>query len=182
MFSSLGLCSPFPRPELTSLAAHPPMASLLTLPARSFTALSSPLTLEEPTCASAPGSAFACCFRSCKKRELTFRPISSAAPTASCSCCRRVCEVKLMGDHKFTIKQQKYKVSDEIKQGEASELFGTSQSVFGRSAPPRGGRHSDLGSSCCSSPRARPVTDSSCKLFRPFVTLQDTLPTRSTPS
>ncbi|KAL7417005.1 hexokinase-domain-containing protein [Mrakia frigida] len=36
----------------------------------------------------------------------------------------RVCEVRLLGDHKFTIKQQKYKVSDEIKQGEASELFG----------------------------------------------------------
>jgi len=33
-----------------------------------------------------------------------------------------------MGDHKFTIKQQKYKVSDEIKQGEASDLFGTSPS------------------------------------------------------
>lgn len=36
----------------------------------------------------------------------------------------RVCEVTLLGDHKFTIKQQKYKVSDEIKKGEARDLFG----------------------------------------------------------
>lgn len=38
--------------------------------------------------------------------------------------CSRVCEVKLLGNHKFTIKQQKYKVSDEIKKGPAIELFG----------------------------------------------------------
>lgn len=35
----------------------------------------------------------------------------------------RVCEVKLTGNHEFTVKQQKYKVSEALKQGEAKELF-----------------------------------------------------------
>ncbi|WWC89990.1 uncharacterized protein L201_004920 [Kwoniella dendrophila CBS 6074] len=35
----------------------------------------------------------------------------------------RVCEVRLFGQHKFEMKQQKYKVSDELKQGEARVLF-----------------------------------------------------------
>ncbi|WWC61083.1 uncharacterized protein I303_103661 [Kwoniella dejecticola CBS 10117] len=35
----------------------------------------------------------------------------------------RVCEVRLFGQHKFEIKQQKYKVSDELKEGEARILF-----------------------------------------------------------
>lgn len=37
---------------------------------------------------------------------------------------RRVCEVRLFGEHKFEIKQQKYKVSDELKNGQAKVLFG----------------------------------------------------------
>ncbi|CDZ96529.1 hexokinase [Phaffia rhodozyma] len=35
----------------------------------------------------------------------------------------RVCEVRLLGSHKFTIKQQKYKVSDDLKRGDARDLF-----------------------------------------------------------
>ncbi|KAG8892932.1 glucokinase, partial [Tulasnella sp. 403] len=35
----------------------------------------------------------------------------------------RVCEVTLLGDHKFTIRQQKYIVSTELKTGEARTLF-----------------------------------------------------------
>lgn len=38
--------------------------------------------------------------------------------------CRRVCEVKLFGQNKFEIKQQKYRISDELKQGQARVLFG----------------------------------------------------------
>lgn len=36
----------------------------------------------------------------------------------------RVCEINLTGDHKFTIKQRKYKVSEDLKNGEARVLFG----------------------------------------------------------
>ncbi|KAF9649343.1 hexokinase [Thelephora ganbajun] len=35
----------------------------------------------------------------------------------------RVCEVKLNGDHTFSLRQQKYKVSDQLKTGEATALF-----------------------------------------------------------
>ncbi|ORX39921.1 putative hexokinase [Kockovaella imperatae] len=35
----------------------------------------------------------------------------------------RVCEVRLLGQHRFEIKQQKYKVSDELKKGQAVILF-----------------------------------------------------------
>lgn len=35
----------------------------------------------------------------------------------------RVCEVKLLGNHKFELRQQKYKVSDTLKTGEAVALF-----------------------------------------------------------
>ncbi|KAI0775461.1 hexokinase [Irpex lacteus] len=35
----------------------------------------------------------------------------------------RVCEVKLLGNHKFSLRQQKYKVSEALKTGEASVLF-----------------------------------------------------------
>ena len=37
---------------------------------------------------------------------------------------RRVCEIRLEGNHKFSVKQRKYKVSDELKTGEARTLFG----------------------------------------------------------
>ena len=37
---------------------------------------------------------------------------------------RRVCEVQLHGDKTFTLRQQKYKVSDQLKTGEAVALFG----------------------------------------------------------
>jgi hypothetical protein len=36
----------------------------------------------------------------------------------------RVCEVKLLGNHQFELRQQKYRVSDALKTGEASALFG----------------------------------------------------------
>ncbi|KAI0346990.1 hexokinase [Trametopsis cervina] len=35
----------------------------------------------------------------------------------------RVCEIKLLGNHEFTLRQQKYKVSEALKTGEASALF-----------------------------------------------------------
>lgn len=35
----------------------------------------------------------------------------------------RVCEVRLNGDHTFKIRQQKYKVSDTLKKGDAKALF-----------------------------------------------------------
>jgi hexokinase len=35
----------------------------------------------------------------------------------------RVCEVTLLGDSKWTMKQQKYKVSDALKVGEVTQLF-----------------------------------------------------------
>jgi len=44
--------------------------------------------------------------------------------------CRRVCEVRLFGQHKFEIKQQKYKISQELKEGQAKVLFGMSLSEF----------------------------------------------------
>jgi Hexokinase len=37
---------------------------------------------------------------------------------------RRVCEVTLNGDKTFSLRQQKYKVSDALKTGEATALFG----------------------------------------------------------
>lgn len=35
----------------------------------------------------------------------------------------RVCEVKLSGDRNFTITQEKYKISNELKTGDFAELF-----------------------------------------------------------
>ena len=37
---------------------------------------------------------------------------------------RRVCEVELLGNHEFVLRQQKYKVSEALKTGEATTLFG----------------------------------------------------------
>lgn len=39
--------------------------------------------------------------------------------------CRRVCQVELHGDKTFTLRQQKYRVSEALKTGEATVLFGT---------------------------------------------------------
>lgn len=36
----------------------------------------------------------------------------------------RVCEVQLQGNHQFSLRQQKYKVSDQLKTGEVTALFG----------------------------------------------------------
>ena len=36
----------------------------------------------------------------------------------------RVCEVTLLGDKTFSLRQQKYKVSEALKTGEVSTLFG----------------------------------------------------------
>lgn len=38
--------------------------------------------------------------------------------------CSRVCEVNLNGDQTFSLRQQKYKVSEQLKTGEATALFG----------------------------------------------------------
>lgn len=35
----------------------------------------------------------------------------------------RVCEVTLLGDSKWSMKQQKYKVSDALKTGDVTNLF-----------------------------------------------------------
>lgn len=53
--------------------------------------------------------------------------------TVTCAvCCNdtsgplsRVCEVILHGDQTFTLHQQKYKMSEALKTGEATLLFGT---------------------------------------------------------
>lgn len=42
----------------------------------------------------------------------------------------RVCEVTLQGNNKFSLRQQKYKVSTELKTGEAKALFGESISAL----------------------------------------------------
>lgn len=39
---------------------------------------------------------------------------------------RRVCQVELHGDKTFSLKQQKYRVSEALKTGEATVLFGAS--------------------------------------------------------
>jgi len=47
----------------------------------------------------------------------------------------RVCEVVLHGDKTFSLRQQKYKVSESLKTGEATELFGLSLSTLSGSPP-----------------------------------------------
>jgi len=42
---------------------------------------------------------------------------------------RRVCQVELHGDKTFTLKQQKYRVSEALKTGEATVLFGARPSI-----------------------------------------------------
>ena len=42
---------------------------------------------------------------------------------------RRVCEVELLGNKEFVLRQQKYKVSEQLKTGEASVLFG--EGIYG---------------------------------------------------
>lgn len=65
------------------------------------------------------------------KHILSFRPrghksvstkleVTSSAHTQF----SRVCEVQLHGNKEFTLRQQKYKVSEILKTGEASVLFG----------------------------------------------------------
>jgi hypothetical protein len=41
----------------------------------------------------------------------------------------RVCEVALKGDNTFSMRQAKYKVSDALKSGEATALFGLNVSL-----------------------------------------------------
>lgn len=43
---------------------------------------------------------------------------------------RRVCEVVLNGDKTFSLAQQKYKVSETLKSGEATALFGNQEYFF----------------------------------------------------
>lgn len=66
----------------------------------------------------------------------------------------RVCKVELDGHNTFEIKQQKYKVSEELKQGDAGELFGAWHGAAGEQER----QHADN------------------------LTAQTTLPTRWTPS
>ncbi|KAJ7162589.1 hypothetical protein C8R43DRAFT_990841 [Mycena crocata] len=68
----------------------------------------------------------------------------------------RVCEVVLHGDTTFTLRQQKYKVSDALKTGEASVLFdylADSVDAFLTSNPPSDAPHSQ------GNPFAQPVPD-----------------------
>lgn len=61
-----------------------------------------------------------------------------------------MCEVKLEGNHKFSQKQQKYRVSEDLKEGEARTLFSES--------PPRAARHTQVASSAARAGRGlRPL-------------------------
>ena len=40
-----------------------------------------------------------------------------------------MCEVELLGNKEFVLRQQKYKVSEQLKTGEASVLFG--EGIYG---------------------------------------------------
>jgi hypothetical protein len=53
-------------------------------------------------------------------------------PSTRAKMYRRVCEVRLFGQNKFDIKQQKYKISDELKSGQARILFGRSAHSINR--------------------------------------------------
>jgi hypothetical protein len=57
------------------------------------------------------------------QRDFSCVPIIIALTTRSLTR-RRVCEVVLNGDKTFSLVQQKYKVSDKLKSGEATALFG----------------------------------------------------------
>lgn len=59
----------------------------------------------------------------------------------------RVCEVKLEGNHKFSQKQQKYKVSEDLKEGEARTLFSESPQLERRSSAARPSESEDIRSS-----------------------------------
>src|SRR6266852_5845595 len=73
--------------------------------------------------------------------------------------CRRVCQVELHGDRTFTLKSQKYRVSEALKTGEATVLFGARTFTFttvlkskrllfnNPSTPPRPSRDFQLGHS-----------------------------------
>lgn len=50
------------------------------------------------------------------------------------ACFSRVCEVTLNGNQTFSLRQQKYKISETLKTGEAVALFG-SFSFLHRSIP-----------------------------------------------
>lgn len=54
------------------------------------------------------------------------KPVSTKSEVASSAHTQfsRVCEVQLHGNKEFTLRQQKYKVSDILKTGEATVLFG----------------------------------------------------------
>jgi hexokinase len=41
----------------------------------------------------------------------------------------RVCEVQLLGNHKFSLKQKKFKVTEDLKTGRAEDLFGDDYST-----------------------------------------------------
>lgn len=80
---------------------------ILTIIKRPLLALSWHLILEVPTCA------------------LAVEYLSTVRwRTAGCRRARRVCEVILNGDKTFNLVQQKFKVSEALKSGEASTLFG----------------------------------------------------------
>jgi hypothetical protein len=57
----------------------------------------------------------------------------------------RVCEVRLLGNHKFEMKQQKYKVSDDLKEGEATVLFGEWGGFGWPASRPGTGQHGQVG-------------------------------------
>jgi len=82
------------------------LAAPLSECSRRMTAHSSHLTLEGPTCI------YPCL-------------VSSSYPPRTHLARRRVCQVELHGDKTFTLKQQKYRVSEALKTGEATVLFGT---------------------------------------------------------
>ena len=57
------------------------------------------------------------------------RAIDNSVVGTSITPCRRVCEVELLGNKQFVLRQKKYKVSEQLKTGEATTLFGECELV-----------------------------------------------------
>lgn len=66
--------------------------------------------------------------RSGRHQPVSLCPTQLQAATQKCA--SRVCEVNLHGDGTLHLRQKKYKVSDALKTGEVTTLFGEGGSFF----------------------------------------------------